>query len=342
MQKLRVGIIGCGNILPMHAQSIANIKGLKLAAVCDVKEARAKKTAKKYRCRYYLDYQKMIGQENLDAVHIATPHHLHLPMTKFAASRGLHVFLEKPMGLNPQEARQEIEICKKSRVRLGVCFQGRLNPSSQLVKNNIKNGKLGKVICARLNLCWHKPDSYYKNSDWKGTWDKEGGGVVIDQAIHSLDMLRWLINDKIDYVETNIHNRLHKIIRVEDVAEGVIKFKKGAYIIFYVTNYYSYDSQVRMEVHCSKGKADILQEAATIYFDNGKKISAKPHKDQFINYGHGVKSYWGVCHFNLIKNFYNSIHKNQPPYVTGEDAKKTQDLIWAIYESSKKNKRIYL
>lgn len=340
MRNLKVGIIGCGTILPMHAQPVVNLKGLELTCVSDVKKDRAKKAAKKYNCRYYLDYKKMLDKEELDAVHIATPHHLHLPMVEYAATKKINIFLEKPMGLNPKEAKKEIKICKKNKVRIGVCFQSRLNPSSQLVKKNLENGKLGKFICARLHLCWHKPDSYYQKSDWKGTWDKEGGGVVIDQAIHSLDMLRWLANDEIKYVEANVYNRMHDIIKVEDIAEGVIKFKKGGYIIFYCTNYYSYDAEVRMEVHCAKGIADILQEAATIYFKDGKKASAKPRKNQFIDYGEGAKSYWGVCHYNLIEDFYDALKVNRKPLVTAEDALKTQDMVWAIYESSKRNKKV--
>lgn len=341
MKEFKVGIIGCGNIFPMHAASLLKTPGVKIEAVCDVKAKRARKQAKNYKCKAYTDYKKMLDEESLDTVHILTPHYLHPEMTIEAAKRKINVLCEKPIAINPKDADNMIKLCKKNKVKLGVISQNRYNPSSQLVKNTIASGKLGKIKAAKLILSYHKPDSYYKKSDWKGTWDKEGGGVLIDQAIHFIDVLRWLIDDSVDYVEANIANRMHKSIEVEDLAEGVIKFKKGSYICFYLINYYPYDDDTEIEIDCEKGRVNIVKDSARIGFYNGKVLKARPKPTHHMNYGKGAKSYWGFCHWIQIKNFYKELKEGKNPELNGQEAKKTLDIVWNIYKSAKAGKRIY-
>jgi predicted dehydrogenase len=342
MDDLRVGIIGCGTIFPMHARSLKKIKGVKLAAVCDIRKGRASALAKAFRCNYYTDYRKMLAGAGLDAVHICTPHYLHLPMILEAARRGINTLTEKPMGLNPAEAAKEIKAAKKARITFGVISQNRFNPGSQLVKKRIESGKLGRPKAAKLVLTYHKPDSYYKKSDWKGRLDKEGGGVVIDQAIHYLDIVRWLIPSPVDYVEAHVAKRMHSFINVEDSAEGIVKFKNGFYLCFYLINCYSFDEDPFIEIDCEKARVRIVKDSAYIGYHNGKKEQAEPRDDEYIDYGDGVRDYWGYCHYNQIRDFYESIHGGRKPAVTGEDALETQKLVWAIYESSRRGKRVRL
>lgn len=341
-KTFRAGIIGCGTIFPMHAQSIKNIKGVKLAAVCDIKEETARSRAKAYRCSYYTNYKKMLDEACLDAVHICTPHYLHMPMVLEAAKRSINTITEKPMGLNPAQAEKELRAVKSSGITFSVISQNRFNPGSQLVKKRIEENRLGKLKAAKLVLTYHKPDSYYKKSDWKGRLNKEGGGVVIDQAIHYLDIVRWLIPSPVDYVEAHVSNRMHSFINVEDTAEGVIKFKNGFCLSFYLINCYSFDDDPFIDFDCEKARARIVKDSAYIGYYNGKKESAKPRADEYIDYGNGARDYWGYCHYNQIKNFYEALRDRRKPAITGEDALKTQKLIWAIYESSKRGKRIYL
>ena len=343
MKTFRVGIIGCGTIFPMHAQSLRNIKAVKIVAVCDVKEARAKEKSIQYRCRYYEDYKKMLSKEHLDAVHICTPHYLHMPMVIEAAKRGINVLVEKPMGLNPKEAWKEVVVTKANKVTLGVISQNRFNPSSQLVKKRIGDGSLGRLKSAKLVLSYHKPDSYYRKSPWKGRKKFEGGGVVIDQAIHYLDVIRWLVPSPVEYVEASCAKRMHSFINVEDCAEGVIKFKNGFYACFYLINFYSYDDDPEIEIDCEKARVNIIKDSARIWYYRSSRIEkASPKPGEYIDYGDGVRDYWGYCHYNQIKDFYDSLRKGKKPAITGEDAFKTQELVWAIYESSARKRRIYL
>ena len=342
MNTFRVGIIGCGTIFPMHAQSLKNLKGVRLVSVCDIEPKRSREKAKLYKCSHYTDYKKMLANERLDAVHICTPHYLHARMVMEAAKRGVNILTEKPMGLNPTEAKREIAAARKLGVTLGVISQNRFNPGSQLVKKRISDGSLGKMRSARLVLSYCKPDSYYKKSPWKGRKRLEGGGVVIDQAIHYLDILRWLSPSPIEYVESNVASRFHSFIDVEDSAEGVIKFKDGFYACFYLINYYSYDDDPTIEIDCSKARVNIVKDSADIKYLNGRLEKARPSKSEYIDYGHGVRDYWGYCHYNQIKDFYNSLASGKKPAITGEDALKTQQLVHAIYESSRKGSKIYL
>lgn len=335
MKIYKAGIIGCGTIFPMHAQSLKNIKNARLAAVADIRPDRAKAGAKAYGCNFYTDYKKMLDSESLDVVHICTPHYLHKPMILEAAKRKINIITEKPMGLDPKEAALEIEAARKNKVAFGVMFQNRFNPGSRLVKDRIEDGSLGKMNAAKLVLTYHKPDSYYKKSDWKGRFSKEGGGVVIDQAIHYLDILRWLVPSHVEYVEANCSNRLHSFIDVEDSAEGVIKFRNGFYVCFYLINCYSYDDDPVIEIDCQKARVKIIKDSAYIGYYKGKEEKARPRKNKYIDYGNGVRSYWGYCHYNQIKDYYEALDEGREPAVTGPDALKTQELVWAIYESSK-------
>ena len=324
----------------MHAQSLKKIRGLELVAVCDTKINRAQEKARAYTCRAYRDYRQMLKKELLDSLHICTPHYLHAPMTIDAVRMGVNVLVEKPMAIHPSDAVTQIREAKKNRVRLGVIFQNRFSPGSRLVKESLTSGRLGGIKAARIVLSYHKPDEYYRKSDWKGTWGKEGGGVVIDQAIHFIDLVRWFTDDAVEYVEANVSNRMHSFIEVEDCAEGVIKFKKGAYICFYLMNFYSYDDDVEVELDCEKGRVNIIKDAATIGFYNRKTISAAPKKNEYIDYGDGVKDYWGYCHYKQIKEFYDALRCSRDPAINGLDGLKTQEVVWAIYESSRRKKRV--
>ncbi len=337
----RAGLVGCGNIFLMHAQSLINIPGVEVAAVCDIRPSRARKAAKRYNCRCYFDYERMLREEKLDAVHILTPHYLHPSMAIQALKKRINVLTEKPISINPRDGQAMIRVAKQNRVRLGVISQNRYNPGSQLIKQNLLNGKLGKVKAAKLIVSYHKPDSYYKKSDWKGRLDKEGGGVLIDQSIHFIDVLRWLIDDKVDYVEANVARRMHKSIEVEDLAEGVIRFKRGAYICFYLINFYCFDADPEIEIECQNGRVKMIKDSARIGFYDGREIKAKPHQGEYIDYGENRRDYWGFCHWVQIDEFYRALREAREPEVNGQEALKTQKIIWNIYRSARLKKKIY-
>jgi predicted dehydrogenase len=342
MNKYRVGIIGCGNIFPMHAVSVKNLDCAEVTAVCDVKEDRAKAKAEEFNCNYYLDYKEMIDKEQLDVVHICLPHYLHAPVTIYAASKGVNILTEKPMSIKLEDAEEMVKAAKDNKVVLGVIFQNRYNPGSQLIKKTLQSGDLGKIISGKLSVTWNRSDEYYSKSDWKGTWDMEGGGVIIDQAIHTMDLMRWFVDGEIDYVDATISNRAHEIIEVEDSAEGVIKYRNGVVTGFYTINYYGYDAPVEIELYCENGIARMIADKGIVKFKDGREFIADNNPNETFNYGDGSKGYWGVSHVKQIKNFYKALSTEVSPEITGEEAIKTQKMICAIYQSGKEKKRVKL
>jgi len=330
----RVGIIGCGNVSPMHIYPVNALESCDLIAVCDDKEDRAKARAEELGCKYYTDYKEMIDKENLDVVHLCTPHYLHPPMAIYALENGCHVLTEKPMATNFEDSEAMVKAAEKSGKTLGVIFQNRYNPGSVLAKKIMDSGDLGKVQGAKLNVTWMRTDEYYSKSDWKGTWDKEGGGVMIDQAIHTFDLLRWLLDAKVEYVSCHYANRTHETIDVEDVADGVIKFDNGVLASFYTINYYSEDSDVELEIHCENGHINIKADTCVINMKDGRKYVADKHPDEKFPYG-DVKGYWGVSHIKQIDAFYQSLAKGEQPFITGHDALETMRLIFGLYDSGK-------
>ncbi|PKG24593.1 Gfo/Idh/MocA family protein [Niallia nealsonii] len=339
MTKYKVAVIGCGNIFPMHAQSIISREDCELVAVCDVKKDRAEQKAAIYQCAYYTDYLDMFEREQLDVIHICLPHHLHAPVAISAAKRKIHILTEKPMSIHYDDAVEMVETAKENNVTLGVIFQNRYNPGSQLIKKMLDNGDLGAIKSGKLSVTWDRSDEYYQKSDWKGTWEKEGGGVIIDQAIHTMDLMRWFVDSDIKYVDATISNRAHEIIEVEDAAEGVIAYQNGIVTAFHAINYYTYDAPVEIELHCENGLAKMVADRASVRLADGREFIADNNPQETFHYENGVKGYWGVSHVKQINNFYDTLQTGAPD-VTGEEALKTQKMICAVYESGKKKERV--
>lgn len=330
MDKLRVGVIGCGRISVRHLMPLTKIDEVELVACCDIKPERADEAAKNYGIKAYYSYEDMISNEKLDAVHLCLPHYLHSKVAIYAFEHGINVLTEKPMDVDLQSAQKAVDVAKQKNVLFGVIFQCRYNNPAQLVKKAITSGKLGKIISARSILTWNRPDNYYSSSDWKGTWDKEGGGVVIDQAIHSIDLVNWLIDSDIESISCSMHNRGHKMVNVEDSAEGLITYKNGTKYGFYCMNNYACDEPIEIRLFCENGRVTFGYHDANIIYNDGTTEQA--HEDNKTNAADGGKDYWGSWHIRQIRQFYNAVLKKEQLEVSGEEALKTHKLIMTIYE----------
>lgn len=332
MKKLRVAVIGCGRISVMHLVPASYLDEAELVACCDIKEDRAKAAGEEYGIKYYTDYKEMIEKEELDAVHICLPHYLHTKVACYAFEKGLHVLSEKPMDVDYKSAENAVKVAKEKGVLYGVIFQCRYNNSAQLVKKAVVSGKLGRVISARSTLTWTRSDDYYSHSDWKGTWDKEGGGVIIDQAIHSMDLVNWIIDDEIESVSVGMENRGHKKVFVEDSAEGLVRYKNGTTYGFWCMNNYGCDEPIEIRFFCEKGKVLLTYDDAYIKYNDGTTEEA--HKDESLkSYGAGHKDYWGSTHIIQIKQFYRACLGLEELDISGECALKTHKLICDLYDN---------
>lgn len=333
MNKLKIAIIGCGNISCMHLDAANELPQSELVAVCDIKPHRADKAAKQYGAKAYYDYKQMLAEEKIDAVHICLPHYIHTVVSQYALEHGVNVISEKPMSINYDDAVKTVELAEKQGLKYGVIFQCRYNTPSQFVKERITSGKLGAVKCGRVVLTWYRSDDYYDGSDWKGTWDKEGGGVVIDQAIHSIDLANWFIDSTPTEIQSTLHNRNHKIMVVEDSAEGLIKYENGAVLAFYAMNNYFVDEPIEIRLVCENGTARLSYDDAVIYYNDGTSESVKNEPQTLVSYT-GGKEYWGFQHALQINNFYNSILGKENLEISGKEALKIQNIICEIYKNS--------
>ena len=338
----KVGVIGCGRISPFHGMPVRALENAEVVACCDIRRKKARAKRDLFGChKYYLDYQDMLAEEEINVVHVCTPHFLHPPMAMDAMRAGCHVMTEKPMAIRLEDAEAMVACAEENNVKLGVIFQNRYNAGAVLIKNALELGGLGRIRSAKAVLTWYRPSGYYSRSDWKGTWDGEGGGVVIDQAIHTLDLIRWFIDDDIEYVDARIENREHATIEVEDVAEGIVKFRRGVLASFWAMNYHSYDATVQIELHCRNGIATLEGEEAHVRYHDGREFVAKPNPQEVFDYG-GGPSYWGTSHVKQIQDFYDALDHDESPEIDGAEALKTQQMICAIYESGKSQKRVTL
>ena len=345
MKKLRVGIIGCGRISRFHGMPAAAQECVDLRAVCDLVPARAKEMAKlfagdsKKTIKTYTDYVKMIKDEKLDVVHICLPHYLHAPVAIAAMKLGCDVLTEKPMAISMEQAEQMVKTAKATKRKLGVIFQNRYNAGSQLIKQCLDSGRLGKILSAKCNVTWFRNNEYYTESNWKGTWDKEGGGAIIDQAIHTLDLMCWFCGYDIDTIDCTMANRTHQgIIEVEDCADGLITFKNGVRASFWAMNYYDHDAEVEIELTCENGRVSMKAESAVITLKDGRTFSAHPDPTTTFNFG-GGPSYWGASHYKEIADFYDCISAGKEPPITGEEVLKTaHKMVMAVYDSGRNHK----
>ena len=340
MKKLRTAIIGCGSIFTMHVTPVINRGDTELVGVCDIQKERADIAAKKYHTVAFYDYEQMLCALKPDIVHVCLPHYLHTVASRFALKHGVNVLSEKPMSIRYQDAFDTVLLAKEKNLNYGVIFQCRYNDASLLVKRTLQSGELGKIISARSTLTWCRPDSYYGNSDWKGTWDKEGGGVVIDQAIHSIDLVNWFIDSHPVKVDAHYANRAHGAVAVEDSAEGLITYENGVRYGFWAMNNYGCDEAIEIRLLCERGKVVLTYDDAWITFHDGRELHAHQSEDNLV-YENG-KDYWGFQHVKQIDDFYRSVREKRAPEISAEEALKVQKIICAFYESGKSGKPVVL
>lgn len=334
MDELRIGIIGCGRIAVRHFGSAEKLAMSKIVCCCDINEEKAKLYSEKYNINYYLDYKEMLDKEQIDCVHICLPHYLHAEVSCYAFSKGVNVICEKPMSINYEDAVHAVECAKENNVLYGVIFQCRYNDTTVFVKNALDQGKLGKIISVTSTLTWSRSDDYYQGSDWKGTWEGEGGGVVIDQAIHSIDLVNYFVQSEVESLSVSLANRGHKKVTVEDSAEGLITYKNGVKYGFYCMNNNCEDEPIEIKLFCEKGKVKLTYDDAVITYKD--KTEEKIHQITANEIkAEGGKEYWGYRHIKQIEQFYKACLKQEELEISGLEALKTQKLICQIYEQGK-------
>jgi UDP-N-acetyl-2-amino-2-deoxyglucuronate dehydrogenase len=340
MNLVKFGLIGCGRISEKHFEAIEKISEAEIVACCDIIEDRAKEAAHKYKVNtVYTDYREMLDKEKLDAVLITSPSGLHPEMGIEAANRKIHVISEKPMGINLKQADELIKACDANGVHLFVVKQNRLNPAIQLLKKAIDKGRFGRIFSANATIRWTRPQSYYDLAKWRGTWEFDGG-AFLNQASHYFDLLCWLIGP-IESVMAFPATLNHQI-EVEDMGNGIIKFRNGAIGSVEVT--------MNTFPRNLEGSITVMGENGTVKI-GGIAVNKVDHWE-FKDYDDDDKlvadvatsptNVYGFGHTGFLTNVVEVLQGKSLPNTDGRDGRKSLELILAMYESAKIGKKVAL
>lgn len=323
----RAVIIGCGAIHTMHADALAAMPDVEIVGFADTDLPRAQKAAATYGGRAYTDYQEMLAAERPDVVHICTPHNLHAPMAVYAMEHGCDVFCEKPMGITPADAQRMREASEKTGCRLGVCFQNRFRFCAQTAIRKLRSGELGRVLGAKAILTWNRGMDYYRSGDWRGLWKTEGG-VLINQSIHTLDLLDQFCGGFSSVSAHAAQYMLQPPYEVEDTVAANFKMPNGGNAVFFATNCYVSSTTPEIAVVCEHGTFTLADELLIAYDDGHFERYSDPTGES------NGKRDWGRCHADAIRCFYDCRRTGKPFPIGPEQGSRTIRLIHAIYLSS--------
>lgn len=332
MKKLKCAIVGCGSIAQVHAQVLHDQATADLLAFADTQPERAKFLAEKYGGNAYSSLEEMLDNELPDVLHICTPHYLHTPMAKLAAERGIAVFTEKPPVIDEAQWGEFRSLQEKTAV--GICFQNRYNPEIRLLRQLLDSGEPGKIAGARAFVTWRRDRPYYTESGWRGSLKTEGGGALINQSVHTLDLLVQFLGrpQKVDASLSNHH--LKGVIEVEDTFEALIDFG-GKPAVFFATTGHCADSPVLLELVCENAVLRAEgREVTVLWKDGGRERRELPA----LLPPKGGKPYWGASHAFCIADFYDSLltGKAFPNDIPG--VAETVELMLAAYRSAREGK----
>jgi len=332
MKPLRFAIIGVGNIAPVHATAIKAIPDATLVAVATRREERGRKFTQKFGGEWHGDYREVLKRDDVDVVTLCTPHNLHLPMTLEAAAAAKHVLCEKPLARSIAECDQMIAACDRARVTLGVIFQFRFEPLALKLKALVESDKLGKLIWNSANTIWYRTDEYYASDLWRRTWDGGGGGVLINQAIHTLDLMLWLSGmPKRISAQTRT---LRHAIETEDSALATLEYAEGRIGLVQATTAAYPGYPERLEIYGTKGGA--------VYHKGQGKLEwhiADPKEDglEEAEVSSGAARPMDITasgHVAQFQEFAQAVREKRSPSVDGREGRKSIEVIEAIYRSA--------
>jgi UDP-N-acetyl-2-amino-2-deoxyglucuronate dehydrogenase len=345
MKTWNFGIVGAGLIADFHARAINDIRNAKLIGCCDKLPERAAKLAEKFGVRAFADYEEMLASDEIDVVTIATPSGFHAEPTIAAAEAGKHVICEKPLEITLERIDKMIEAHEKGGTRLGGVFPYRFNDMMTPLREAIQSGRLGMITYAGIYVPWWRTDEYYKDS-WHGTWKLDGGGALMNQSIHMVDMLCDVM-PPIESLQAYTAKLGHPQIETEDTAVAVLRYANGALGIIYGTTA-SYPGQFRrFEVTGTKGTIVNVENSITVWQFADEQPQDKEVLENFgkIEGGGGVADPAAITHQNHTRNFkafLDALDSGRDFWIDGREARKAVEIILAIYKSAKEQKPVKL
>jgi predicted dehydrogenase len=344
-RKVRAGLIGCGKIARIHAEALQKLEEADFVACCDQDEARAREMAEKYGVpNVYSDMDEMLRSGTVDVVMVCTPHPVHERVVVAAAEAGVHVLCEKPIAISIEEADRMIDATDRAGVTFGVIFQRRFWPAAQRIRQAIDDGRLGTLTLGECSVRIWRPQEYFASDPWRGKWATEGGGVLMNQAVHAIDQFIWFMGEPIEVVGRHATLRHGAYIDVEDTAVATVVFEHGALGVIQAASTFQPNFGFRVAVHGDTGAAVSVWEKLegqqgvndVWTFDGEEEQRAAWELEDT-----GRSGFPGF-HAEQIRDFLQAVRDNRPPAVTGRDARKSLEVILAIYESSRTGQAVRL
>lgn len=349
MEKVRCGVVGLGAIGPLHLAAIENIGNAEVAAVCDTVRERADGYAEMYGCKAYYGIGEMLRDGGLDLVHICVPSGNHAETGIAAARSGRHVLVEKPIDVTLEAADRLIAECDKAGVLLSCISQHRFDDAMLEARDALDRGLFGTLAFGGSHTKWYRSQEYYDSGDWRGTWELDGGGALMNQSVHYVDMLQYMMGE-VDEVSAYCATRAHARIEVEDVAAAALRFKNGA-VGLLEGNTAAYPGYcTRLDIYGSDGGIVIENDKIRERKFRAEGVDGGGFYGSTSSAGDGAadKSKSGASsaeiatssHQRQIQDVVDAILTGRPPKVTGRDARHPLAVILAVYESARTGKAV--
>jgi len=355
MEALRTAIVGCGKVGHLHAKALSRLSESVFVAVCDTNLQRAQQFAAEYKVKAYQDVEDMIAGSRVESLTVCTPHPLHAEPAVKAANAGVHVLIEKPLASSLQDCDAILNAAKRSGVKIGTMCQRRFYTPCQRIKRALEEGKLGRPILGSVVMYGWRDQAYYKSDAWRGSWKAEGGGVLVNQAPHHLDLLQWYMGP-IDELFGYWDNLNHPYIEVEDTALAVLRFKNGALGNIVVSNSQNPALYGRVYVHGSNGASVGVQtDGGAMFIAGMSSITEPPLNDLWTVPGEQeLLKEWQkedsdfflsinpmeYYHQLQISEFLKAVIESRDPLITGEEGRKTVEIFTALYRSQRDRKPV--
>lgn len=355
-KPVRTALVGCGKVGHTHAQALKTLPQSEFSAVCDQDAQRAADFAAQYGVQPYTNFETMLEETDAGMVSVCTPHPVHAESIVAAAGKGAHVLTEKPLAPDLQGCDRSILACRQNGVRLGVISQRRLYQPVVRMSQAIDQGKIGVPVLATLTVMGWRSEDYYQMDAWRGKWGSEGGGVLVNQTVHQLDVFQWLMGP-IDELFGYWDNLNHPYIEVEDTAIAVVRFQNGGLGQILVSNSQKPGFYGKIHVHGSNGASVGAQTEGGSPFVAGVSTDVEPpindvwtvpgeegllpawqEQDRQFARTHDIMSYY---HRQQIDDMLNAILEDRQPLVDGEDGRKSVELFTAIYRSQRDHAPIH-
>jgi predicted dehydrogenase len=364
--KIRFGVVGCGSIGPTHCAAIQQIDDAELVAVADANTDRAEAVAKKYDVpRVYTAVDALLNDADIDAVCICTPSGKHADTGIQALRAGKHTVIEKPMDVSLEACDRLIQAEDDTKKKLTIISQHRFDAATVLVKEAIDSGKLGKIVLADATVKWFRTQQYYDSGDWRGTWAWDGGGALMNQGVHTVDLLQWLAGG-VQSLFGQVRTAAHERIEVEDVASATLSFTNGAIGSIIATTAAWDGFPVRIDIYGTEGTAIIEGDRLRLLrFKNGEEYKSEEAAAHALSVAKGgtasVKeeaaqrltvpsggaaadpgAVWGDAHRAQLEDFIRAIRTDSKPLIDGREGKKPLEIILGVYRSAQTGQPVTL